>query len=142
MGEGLGGCPACLPEARHTVSDGLSTALPLPESLLTMRKESRLTSQENIGLGYSNLQSGHGKVATLPIPMSGAMGNDTSPIFLPAALLTRSPFSREIKFGALFDNLPQGTQFLATGQFSPHLLSSLVERVTSRSLCTQSLPLI
>ena len=88
-------------------------------SLLIMRRESRLTSRENIGLECSSLRLGHGNTATLPIPMSGAMGTMPHPSSLPAALLTRSLFfSREIKFGALRDNLPQGTQFLATGKFT------------------------
>ncbi len=81
-----------------------------------MQRESRLTSRENIGSEYSSPRLGHGKAATLQIPMSGVMGTIPHPSSSPGS---SSPvhlfFFREIKFGALFDNLPQGTQFLATG---------------------------
>jgi hypothetical protein len=51
-----------------------------------MQRASRLTSQENIGSEYSNLQLGHGKAAILPIPTSGAMGTYLSPCGAPHQL--------------------------------------------------------
>lgn|SRR6266404_7076987 len=139
MGEGLGGCPAYLPEVQRTVPDGPSPTPPL-KSLLKMRRESRLTFQENTGSEYSSLRLGPGKAATLQILMSGAMGTVPHTYVLhrcAAYPLTLFSFSSEIKFGALFDHLPQGTQFLATGQPTTfHLLCPPPNVRISRSLCT------
>ena len=85
-------------------------------SPFTLQGVSRSTCQESIGSEYSSLQSGHGRAATRQTPMSGVMG--TRPCVDPHRGATHAMFTSEIKFGALFDNLPEGTDFLATGQSS------------------------
>ena len=82
-------------------------------SHLTPRRMFRSTCQESIGSEYSSLRSGHGRRATRLIQTFGAMGMHR-PVSHPRA--THTFFSSEIKFGALFDNLPERTDFLATGQ--------------------------
>jgi len=84
-------------------------------SLLTLRRMLRSTCQESIGLEYSSLRSVHGRRATPLIPMSSAMGMHRL-CLVPHRHVTYTLLSSEIKFGALFDNLPERTDFLATGQ--------------------------
>ena len=98
-------------------------------SLLTPRRTFRSTCQESIGSEYLNLPSGHGRRATHPIPMSGAMGMHCLVTHRHA---THTRYSSEIKFGALIKHLPEGTDFLATGQ-SPNQLTSFLRLIYNPS---------
>ena len=89
---------------------------------LTPRRTFRSTCQESIGSEYLSLPSGHGRRATHPIPMSGAMGMHCLVTHRHA---THTRYSSEIKFGALIKHLPEGTDFLATGQSLNQLTSFL-----------------
>jgi hypothetical protein len=85
----------------------------MTHSLLTPRRIFRSICQESIGSEYSNLQSRYGRRAIHLTPMSAAMRMHR---LVPHRCATHTLFSSEIKFGALLDNLPERTDFLATGQ--------------------------
>lgn len=95
-------------------------------SLLTLRRMLRSTCQETIGSEYLNLRSEHGRRATHRTPMSAAtrMHNLVQVVSHQHANSHLFLFS-EIKFGALFDHLPEGTDFLATGRSPLSLLTVL-----------------
>src|ERR1700677_180143 len=104
-----------------------------------MRRESRLTSRENIGSEYSSLRLEHGKAATLPIPMSGAMG--TMPTHLPPYGAPHVHFfsgrSSSAHCSIIF---LKALSFLRLVSLPPHPLRFLTQPATSRSLCAQSSP--
>lgn len=109
-------------------------------SLLIMRRESRLTSRENIGLECSSLRLGHGNTATLPIPMSGAMGTmpHLSPSLQRSLLVHFFPGrSNSAHCEIIF---LKALSFLRLVSPPPHLFGFFAQPATSRSLCAQGSP--